>query len=828
MKIDTKLTDVFLLPMMAMFVQFSLIRILSFTHWFHLVYLVVALALLGYAIGGFAFHFSSFFARMNYQKFAAFNYLGFSVCCALALTFGANTEINASKILIDVANGDMGGLIDPYLYMLMFTVLPFTFASLLTTRILHEKQDKGIVYSLDLAGNTVGVGLFILSFWYFTPLLSCLIVIFATLFFSFVRYFQNKKPAGALVFICFLLIGHFHDKPLFTYTIDQSKHLAQWLGTTFKIKTESSPLFRVDAVFVDSDIEKSDPAQVIEGTSQIILTIDGDATTWVYPVNKANLNQSDELFLEDIWSLRHVGVQVAEKKSNAVVIGSGGGLDVVAAYQAGFNNIYSVDIDPIRQEWLKKDPDFVSFTDALYLEPEIKTVVMDGRNFIRFSEELFDSIAIFNVDSLTGMSIGAYNLSESYLYTQNAINDYVKHLSPEGILQITLPPWGGQHILERMSLTFLEAVKQSNLGPESLAILELARDNEAQQHVFLIKKNGFNTKDIKKLLSVTERECCTEFLYKRGANSSSLTHPKIEKLVSAFEADSVDKYLESQSIDVRPVVDNKPFFYEREKFNGLSSFFPVMTIERHLLGTITSWSRVLYNYAFIIIFVTICLLTIMSVTLGRLLSNPTNEQPTSHLDNVLITLYFSGIGLGYMIFQMAYCQKISLITGHPILSLTITIPMMILGTGGGSLIFSALQKYNIHNTKSAVLLPVIAAVGMMVVTGFLVYFSGYSEPTHTAMRLIVVGALSFFTGITLGPILPLGLQILCRDRKEIALAWMVNSFTSVMGSLIAILIATYIGFTSTLTFAATLYLLPILVLAFVNSKNGSKYGNLHN
>ena len=49
-------------------------------------------------------------------------------------------------------------------------------------------------------------------------------------------------------------------------------------------------------------------------------------------------------------------------------------------------------------------------------------------------------------------------------------------------------------------------------------------------------------------------------------------------------------------------------------------------------------------------------------------------------------VYFSALGAGFMLLEVALLQRFVLLLGHPVYSLTVTLFSLLLGTGLGSLI----------------------------------------------------------------------------------------------------------------------------------------------
>ena len=68
----------------------------------------------------------------------------------------------------------------------------------------------------------------------------------------------------------------------------------------------------------------------------------------------------------------------------------------------------------------------------------------EARGFANASRDHFDLIQVALLDSFGVASAGLYGLSESYLYTVEALQTYLNRLTPGGVLAVTrwlaLPP----------------------------------------------------------------------------------------------------------------------------------------------------------------------------------------------------------------------------------------------------------------------------------------------------------------------------------------------------------------------------------------------------
>src|SRR6266545_89926 len=121
-------------------------------------------------------------------------------------------------------------------------------------------------------------------------------------------------------------------------------------------------------------------------------------------------------------------------RPNVLVIGPGGGIDVLVALNRDARAVTGVDVN--RAVIATVQGPYRDYGGALYDDPRVTVVADEARSFVRRSSERYDVIVMTVVDSWAALQSGAYALSESYLYTEEAFADYVGHLVPGGMLSI--------------------------------------------------------------------------------------------------------------------------------------------------------------------------------------------------------------------------------------------------------------------------------------------------------------------------------------------------------------------------------------------------------
>ena len=173
-------------------------------------------------------------------------------------------------------------------------------------------------------------------------------------------------------------------------------------------------------------------------------------------------------------------------------------------------------------------------------------------------------------------------------------------------------------------------------------------------------------------------------------------------------------------------------------------------------------------------------------------------------------VYFTALGVGFMVVEVPLIQKLILVLGHPTHALTVVLFSLLLGGGVGSYLTGRISDGESGRASQMICL----GVGVTVLT--LAWFLGGPYLRFLELpfvgRVLCAGGLSFVLGFPLGMPFPLGLRALGEMRPhDIPWMWGVNGIASVLGSLLAACGAKLIGFQMVVVTGAAVYVLAGLV-----------------
>ena len=115
-----------------------------------------------------------------------------------------------------------------------------------------------------------------------------------------------------------------------------------------------------------------------------------------------------------------------------LIIGAAGGHEVLASLYFDAGHIDAVELNPVTYELVTDK--FADYDGHLAENPHVNYVNGDGRSYLARSDKKYDLIWYPAPDSYSATNAstaGAFVLSESYLYTSDAIEDSLEHLAPE-------------------------------------------------------------------------------------------------------------------------------------------------------------------------------------------------------------------------------------------------------------------------------------------------------------------------------------------------------------------------------------------------------------
>ena len=172
-------------------------------------------------------------------------------------------------------------------------------------------------------------------------------------------------------------------------------------------------------------------------------------------------------------------------------------------------------------------------------------------------------------------------------------------------------------------------------------------------------------------------------------------------------------------------------------------------------------------------------------------------------------IYFLLLGLAYMFLEMGFIQKMTLLIGHPVFGVAVTLLGFLVFSGCGSLFSARLFQSAVLRIWIAVLAIII--IGIAEITLMAVSFEwlvGFSRIARILLGLAIIAPLAFFMGMPFPSALK---QLHLRSQPLVPWAWGVNGFASVTGVVLGTFLAISVGFTTLTLIALACYFLAAVV-----------------
>lgn len=788
----------FVISAVTFLLQIGLTRVFAYTIWHHFAFLVIAAALLGFGASG-----SVLMLRKRTHDQPIGDLLGrlaisTAVTTAIACIWITRVPLDPFRIAQDLSEG-----LRLVSYLVVITV-PFFFAgSTVIVALSRYPAAAGRLYFADLAGAAAACALVVVLMNTLGPrrlLVACVLLsVVAAVITSEVKR-RRYALVGGLALLAAAINAEVGD-----FTPAASKLAAKYAGKGGEIiYSRWSAVFRTDLYDFDDSIPfDADPSLTTYGTKlggtgktfsgqmppYRIVAHDGDACAVM--VRNRPEDQTPEL-------LRHhlLGLSYRMKPGAKVFMGGvGGGIDLVSAVAGGVKSVHGVELDA-------NTVDIVCRAHSDYLSdvcnrPNVHIEAGDGRSVIRRSRERFDIVNFTSVDTITSAATGAYLLSEGYLYTVEAMSDYLDHLAPSGIVSIISGdvghPWGLPRWTPRIANVAATALEQRGVKNPSDHIVIVAsflpEDAFMPHTAMFVKNEPFTAPELERLDGIVQEE---GFVF--WHRPSKAIETSASQLIRSAP-DERQRRLDAFHLDYSAPTDDQPFFMHFYKWENLLSYskFDARYIEA--TGNVV----LLAGLAFAVLGA-VLLIAVPAMIAAR------RTPPKTGRGGVIG--YFAALGVAFMFIEIALVQRLVLLLGYPTYSLTVTLFAL--------LAFAALGSFLTRNLPATRRNVILLVVGLSVLSGAHYLLGDIVErallPSPLPLRVFAAIVLLVPLGTLLGAFLPLGIRAVGeRDPDAVPLAWAANGTTSVIGTVLSVILATLIGFRGVLLIALAIYWFAILV-----------------
>ncbi|MBL8768088.1 MAG: hypothetical protein JNL94_12010 [Planctomycetes bacterium] len=438
---------IFVLAGSIILFQVALTRVFAIMMWHHFTYMVVSIALLGFgAAGSFLTARAEGLKHDAPSKPVARAALWYGIAVVVTLLLATQLRVNTLKLWSEPSN--LGALLLLYGLITIPLFLGGYAVGLALTRFAAHANK---IYFADLVGSAAGgaASVALLDAFGGAPtvvLAGAFGALGALAFASGVPGLVRKFAVPVLATCVFAASVTGLGRPLGlpAYEIDvpfaTDKEINDLAGTHLDMRLPSATA----EVQVSTNIENGPP--IMGGNFGALdemkldlraVAQDGTAPTQMF---KDAADIARFKFLDDTQAASGYRAFAARggKDPEVLVIGVGGGVDVMVALAHGASRVDAAEINRAMIRMVTEEYD--DYLGGLFrpgahpYSDKIHLVNSEGRSFMRNSDRRYDLIQMSGVDSFTALSTGAYTLSESYLYTVDAVKEFYEHLKDGGIV----------------------------------------------------------------------------------------------------------------------------------------------------------------------------------------------------------------------------------------------------------------------------------------------------------------------------------------------------------------------------------------------------------
>ncbi len=510
-------------------------------------------------------------------------------------------------------------------------------------------------------------------------------------------------------------------------------------------------------------------------------------------------------------------VYACSEPKDILIIFAGAGVDMVEAYSYshGTSDVTGVEINPLIVNKARAIPSFHlrEFFDL----PNVHMIVKEGRSFLDQDTKHYDSIVLSWSGASWAYYMGTVGHTNQYLYTKEAFIQYLKHLKPGGTLAVVN--------LNKVKVLAMakEAFQECGIPKIERKVIISTDTNELaktpdfagmwEQRELLFKLTDFSQVEVarvERLHSLKSKSIVYSPFYcheKYLIYKELLTAPDTEHFVAERAVLNAD-----HQVNYTVPTDDRPFALNMFPFRMFfNPAFWRAVIFRPFSNTVYLNNLFILLFAFAIVFLGIVLMG-LPLFVGR--------ERLRDYDGTYV-VYFSLIGLGFVLSELYVMQALGLFLGHPLYSLIIVLAVFLFSTGIGSLWSKTLFARSIMTSQRISILAVfLLSITVLVCK----YLNEHLLWLQLRSKVAIVVALLFPLGCVLGMFFPSGFSCAAARKPQfIPFLWGMNSVMSITGSVLSILISFSMGFRS-LMYGAIICYGVLAVLCFLKKESFCRQG----
>jgi hypothetical protein len=768
--------------------QLSLIQILSITQWYHFAYMVISVALLGFGAAGTVLSLTKKFFVERAEKLLPGLMTLSGLAMALSVSIAQAEAIRFDSYLLFADYSHLWKLIVTYLLFL----IPFFLGALAIGTIFIKYIDKiGVLYFANMLGSGLGGLAAVFLMWIFFP--QKLPAVIAAIAFTAGVVIVPKEQRNVFTFIVMVTVAVL----VFMYMTPAKLNLSEYksLSKTLNlpdskiIMKESTPYGLID--IVSTPYLRYAPGLSIKFPG--VVSVENAAFNngeWIGPLISDKSNSLHYL----LFTTENLGY-ITDNRKSVLVLGSGTGRQVKTALLNNADRITSVEQNKALTNLLEGK--LASKIDYILNDESVHPQNISPRTFLLSTKQKFDLISLPMIDAFGGSS-GMYALQEQYLLTVESFNEMMAALNRNGVVTVsTYIDYPYRNPIKILA-TFAGVFERRKIeNPEN----QIAAIKNWNTITFLVKKDPFTSAEMDSIKNFCGRMNFDVMLLPGVTFNERERFNKLQdtSIYSMFDiilqtkAERENLYAD-YPFNIKPAKDNQPYF---------SQFLQWSTIPL-LADLFGNQSVPFFEVGYLLMYLTFIQITILVIIL---IIVPLFKLGFKGGGKLKTLLYFSGLGIGYMLIEIILIQRFTLYFGNVIYAAALVVCLMLVSSGFGSLVSQKItpKPYRIFVIVSVIIVSFIMYA--LFLSGWIRTTIGFSLTAKIILSFIWIAPPAFFMGIPF----PLGLRKLSASNDlQVPWAWGINGVFSVVSAVLATIIAVELGFIWVMVFAIVAYLMVIV------------------
>ena len=764
--------------------EILLTRLFSIVQWHHFAFLAISVALLGFGASGTFLVVLGDRIRTDIEPFLALAALGFGLSAPIGFVIAERVPFNVLDAPWSLRS--LGWL----LVIELVLAVPFFFAATGIGRALVVSGRRlSRVYAADLAGAGVGAAATVGVLW-LVPAERALDIVCglgAVAGGIALCGARGRRPIPLLALsgVVLVLAGFGVTGEL---RISPFKPLPQALRVigAEHVETRHGPLGMVSAVENRVVPLRSAPGLSLLSSApvpeQVALFVDADGP---HAIVRHDAPAPPPAYLQELTSA--LPYRLVEEP-RVLVLGAGGGAEVLQALGAGARSVDAVELQP-HVVGMVRDR-YRDFSGRLYEHPKVNVHVADPRAFVEASSDDFDLVQVVAIGSPIA---GLHALEAQRLLTVESVAAILHRLSADGVAAFTvrarLPPRDGVRLLATV-LDALPAASIRSPGDHlawirswSTTTLVASRSPLSEVQIEAVRAfSGARAFDLIQLPGMAPSE---------ANRYNILDVPYFRQAAERLLGAGNESFVRSYKFDIRPATDDRPYFSSFFRWShapeilGLSRLGGIGLLDVGYLALPAALVQAIVASAALI------LLPLLAIR-GR--RGRAQRWPA--------LAGFFCIGLGFLMIEIAFIGRFTVILSHPVHALVVVLAGFLLFAGAGSYLSAR------GGASASITGPIVGIAAIATIYGLL-------SPTLTSALIGAPAAVKI--GAALALIAPLGTlmgmpfpRALARlnavDPPLLPWAWGINGCASVIAAVLATLLAIHLGHTVVILAGVVLYL----------------------